>query len=320
MEALGQPCMVPLKLLTSRALPKLASFVLFALAFALAPACGSGGESAKAADAGGIARSDGGTIVCECGEFADGEGECTDAIRLQICESDSLVAYSCPEGSVCEGTGANVGCFCDDIADGICPDSLCTDDPDCGANCTPDCDAKVCGDDGCGGVCGTGCDAGQFCEDDGTCSTAPDAFAFTVLEYDDNGLVESHAVSSEDGDIIICSSSGSLKAIQMFKNGSSHDLKLRFQTDTFDGCALTDSDFSVFTYKQNGISEFLLEVGDAAAATPRLDCEPQTQTQSDGYLEARLSANDGGLYLNGDPSASDRRVHIANGFVRCNFF
>ncbi|MBR58378.1 MAG: hypothetical protein CMH54_10200 [Myxococcales bacterium] len=35
--------------------------------------------------------------------------------------------------------------------------------------CTPDCEGKECGDDGCDGVCGT-CDEGQLCGMDGLCS------------------------------------------------------------------------------------------------------------------------------------------------------
>jgi|GEM_PF-1416032 len=41
------------------------------------------------------------------------------------------------------------------------------------ASCTPDCSGKVCGDDGCGGVCGPGCGPGQFCETAGTCTDVP---------------------------------------------------------------------------------------------------------------------------------------------------
>ncbi len=40
--------------------------------------------------------------------------------------------------------------------------------PDDCVACTPVCDGKVCGDDGCGGLCGY-CDDGEFCGLDGTC-------------------------------------------------------------------------------------------------------------------------------------------------------
>ncbi len=37
--------------------------------------------------------------------------------------------------------------------------------------CAPDCDGRVCGDDGCGGTCAPGCD--DFCTPDGACVSAP---------------------------------------------------------------------------------------------------------------------------------------------------
>ena len=41
----------------------------------------------------------------------------------------------------------------------------------CVSDCEPACDGKACGDDGCGGTCGT-CPQGGSCED-GACSCAP---------------------------------------------------------------------------------------------------------------------------------------------------
>jgi hypothetical protein len=35
--------------------------------------------------------------------------------------------------------------------------------------CTPDCDGKVCGDDGCGGTCAPGCGTGETCNAQGLC-------------------------------------------------------------------------------------------------------------------------------------------------------
>ena len=40
-------------------------------------------------------------------------------------------------------------------------------------NCTPNCNGKFCGDDGCKGNCGT-CLPGQTCGEDGKCSGCPD--------------------------------------------------------------------------------------------------------------------------------------------------
>ena len=50
------------------------------------------------------------------------------------------------------------------------------------ASCTPQCDEKLCGDDGCGGTCGD-CAAGQTCDTDGQCVCTPNA-ATTCSEGD----------------------------------------------------------------------------------------------------------------------------------------
>jgi hypothetical protein len=49
--------------------------------------------------------------------------------------------------------------------------------------CTPACDGKACGDDGCGGFCGT-CQDGEVCKVDGLCATptGPDACAQSCSE------------------------------------------------------------------------------------------------------------------------------------------
>ncbi|MBS1118592.1 MAG: Tryptophan synthase alpha chain, partial [Deltaproteobacteria bacterium] len=60
-----------------------------------------------------------------------------------------------------------IGCECNNIPDGICPAIACGSDPDC-AQCTPDCTGRTCGDNGCGGECGT-CDVGKQCSALGQC-------------------------------------------------------------------------------------------------------------------------------------------------------
>ncbi len=85
-------------------------------------------------DDGDIDPIDDGEIVGECGQLPEGLGQCLDGPNLQICESGQLVQYECPQGSVCgqdNTTVEGVGCFCDDLSDGLCPDEACTNDPDC---------------------------------------------------------------------------------------------------------------------------------------------------------------------------------------------
>jgi hypothetical protein len=80
----------------------------------------------------------------DCGDVFEGEAECTGARDLVICDQGELVAYECPEGSLCEAsssTAEGVSCFCDGVADGICPDPACTNDVDCGE---PECTGSDC--------------------------------------------------------------------------------------------------------------------------------------------------------------------------------
>lgn len=86
---------------------------------------------------------------------------------------------TCNDGVFCNGTERFAGGACqpgsppcDDAADcttdtcdealGLCAHELGAACDSCFSDCVPDCTGKVCGDDGCGGSCGT-CDAGQGC-------------------------------------------------------------------------------------------------------------------------------------------------------------
>lgn len=117
----------------------------------------------------------------------EGTGSC---YREPTCE-DCCTAASCDDGRYCNGVEV-----CDDgtgecrpgeppCGDAVCDEAtrscLCGDDADCvppercedgACGCTPDCVGKQCGDDGCGGVCGT-CADGDECSD-GLCSCVPD--------------------------------------------------------------------------------------------------------------------------------------------------
>jgi len=64
-----------------------------------------------------------------------------------------------PETGLCSAMPANDGASCSDGA-GTCASGLC---------CIPDCTEKECGNDGCGGTCGT-CEAGDLCTGEITCA------------------------------------------------------------------------------------------------------------------------------------------------------
>ncbi len=109
-------------------------------------------------------------VSCDCGSLPDGEASCLDATAsadLVECNGGGLEFFLCPVGTVCDDA-QGVNCYCDNIADGICP-GFCDNDVDCNT-CTPNCDGKTCGDNGCEGECGT-CAQGKSCEDaTGTCT------------------------------------------------------------------------------------------------------------------------------------------------------
>jgi len=96
---------------------------------------------------------------CDCGSLAEGDSSCTGEREGVTCVDGIGTPFTCSAGALCDG-GA---CVCDDEADGVCPDEVCVDDPDCGG-CTPDCGERQCGDNGCGGSCGS-CGLGEVCSD-----------------------------------------------------------------------------------------------------------------------------------------------------------
>lgn len=129
-----------------------------------------------------------------CGLFeeCDADSQCTAVI--QCIEATNTITGDCPSNETCLCVGCVSNGTCDVFEDDcICPDCAtgdycsgnvaCIDDgqcdpynegcqcADCSAhplcNCTPGCDGKLCGDDGCLGSCG-GCDNGLVCNDDQT--------------------------------------------------------------------------------------------------------------------------------------------------------
>lgn len=106
-----------------------------------------------------------------CGDDGCGGtcGECDDGFG---CGTD----FNC-HPTTCEGSCGDQslgGCWCDEecATYGDCCTDVCTfcgDLSHCGT-CVPDCGGKECGDDGCGGSCGT-CAVGAWCDNNGLCQT-----------------------------------------------------------------------------------------------------------------------------------------------------
>jgi hypothetical protein len=107
---------------------------------------------------------------CTCGSLEESEGFCLGGRYGVVC-LDGLGGLSdCGAGFVCAARPNGpfgIGCDCNNLEDGICPSLSCGADPDC-ATCTPECNGRSCGDNGCGGECGT-CDVGDSCNASGQC-------------------------------------------------------------------------------------------------------------------------------------------------------
>lgn len=138
-----------------------------------------------------------------CGDCAELNAVCTDHICECVSSCEGLTCGddgcggscgACDAGTVCQ----NGSCWAESPCEGIPEIGLCEDDvlyrcvdeaivqTDCRASsqvcefvaaagnnacvtvCVPTCGDRVCGDDGCGGSCGT-CDKGTACDGDGQC-------------------------------------------------------------------------------------------------------------------------------------------------------
>ncbi len=105
---------------------------------------------------------DGGVCVagaCEDAPAACGDGACQDDEDCANCPADC----GCPEGEVCDAPSRA-----------------------CAPACVPDCEGRICGSDGCDGVCGA-CDDEQLCMD-GACVDAPPECGDGVCEEGESCL------------------------------------------------------------------------------------------------------------------------------------
>jgi hypothetical protein len=93
------------------------------------------------------------------------------------------------------------------------------------AGCTPDCSGKNCGDDGCGGSCGT-CSGGQVCNS-GTCEDPPAGGDFG------NTTVYPNSSSATDrrAQPVTAPSAGNIQSITIYHNGGSGGIILGVYAD-----------------------------------------------------------------------------------------
>lgn len=150
--------------------------------------CGYCGE-AGVCDSGGICQCAPSCVGKDCGDDGCG-GSCGECGTFDTCVNAFCEACvpSC-DGKTCgdDGCGGDCGsCVGNETCSAAgaceCPNSVCTTGGCCDAGqvcsaaeacCSPDCDGKACGDDGCGGSCGD-CSGNGVCDSAGICQCTPD--------------------------------------------------------------------------------------------------------------------------------------------------
>jgi len=193
------------------------------------------------------------TVGCGINDTACVECEegCVTEYSEVLCEEGCL--ESCEEcinvviggqcvGDICDSSHLDL-CHdesdCNELADGYwydasCHEEECTEDDDCIGDevctsdntcCEPDCSGKECGNDGCGGTCGT-CDSGYSC-DDGSCveeSLGSGSSATTTEEENKNLLLSGQ-------DKVLVSAGSSEEAELSVKNIGKYQLTCEVQGD-----------------------------------------------------------------------------------------
>ena len=119
------------------------------------------------------------TAVCtnkECGSDGCG-GTCGSCPAKETCSAAGKCEAQCGAypSTTCNGGycgqdyGSGSACYCSDAMCQMDPANCCPDFKSCCGACTPNCNGRNCGDDGCGGSCGT-CDTGKACNANGACA------------------------------------------------------------------------------------------------------------------------------------------------------
>lgn len=228
-----------------------------------------------------------GVISCGCGPLTTGQAACLDRAQegadLAACEDGSIQLYLCPEGTRCQDDG----CVCDDADDGVCPDPICTQDPDCSSctpmcegrvcgdnkcqgscgscaagsrcdaqgqcvtTCTPKCQGKVCGDNGCGGVCGA-CGQDQSCDAQGQCQDpAPRADAASFKSSVQSGTSAAYSFSEQDpGTFFSCAVDMTANTMSIELSNGQGLVRMVIEDDPIGFCLFNTAAFNTFTYQR----------------------------------------------------------------------
>ncbi len=125
----------------------------------------------------------------QCVADGGGTGACGDITTKGTCDGNTLKYCSGGEIKTYDCTAFSKVCGYDDQFDWF----DCIEDPD---TCTPNCNGKSCGSDGCGGSCGT-CPSGQSCNGSGQCQADGGACGSLTSKGKCDGNTLSYCSSNE---------------------------------------------------------------------------------------------------------------------------
>ncbi|WAS96998.1 hypothetical protein [Nannocystis punicea] len=108
-----------------------------------------------------LGKVEGATLV----EVQVGSGDLAHSVGYLPFVTGSCYLESCSGHGACDSSSGAPLCQCDEGYASPMEDPL-------ACNCVPNCDGRMCGDDGCGGGCG-GCGEGQNCNEEGQCVGEP---------------------------------------------------------------------------------------------------------------------------------------------------
>lgn len=315
--------------------------------------CGEQGQQERlacSALAGASCQVRGDEISCDCGSLAEGQGRCAERAQrgadLAICEGGALSLYRCPLGTQCQ----DGGCVCDSVEDGVCPDPVCTQDPDC-KTCTPACEGRVCGDnqcegscgtcaagsrcddangqcvpvcapqchdracgdDGCGGVCGT-CPQGQSCDADGQCQAPPALNSASFKSSVQGGSSASYSFDEREANTsFICSVNTATNFMAVELSNGVGLVRMYMYADPITFCLFNTGNFNNFTYQRLNQGQLLKSYGiDTLGHSTglRLACRIRN-----GRLTGTFSAER--LFESANSGAFPRYASITDGSFDC---
>lgn len=263
---------------------------------------------------------------CSCGDIPV-TGACyedrsigDEGVDVAFCEGGQAVLYFCGAGTNCDDSGAQAGCFCDNVTDGVCPDANCIGDSDC-SNCTPVCSASgqtlECGSNGCGGSCGS-CGATESCNS-GTCesNTVPpvgESISYTVS----NSVTRSVSGQGADADTsIFCSMDETKNFITLTADVGDSSLRMIIESDPIGFCLFGTFAFTQYSFLDRAPATSESYSIDSLGNTSNLTFACNAAGTSATHLSATFSS--GSLFKNGNSNVfPNNRVTISGGTIECD--